>query len=161
MSLALMSVVVAGCDAAADPSAAGAASTFAQVSLPASDISAQATPPTPAEISLSSTLDQIYQEVRTAPYASRQALSDGFEQADRAIELAVSGWRSRGIEISTEGEEKLAAARESARQMFRQLSLATEATWSTARDNAASALRDLRAAVEQLPARSPGAEAGK
>jgi hypothetical protein len=129
--------------------ALGAPLAFAQAPIPEPEL-----PPgladQPVVLNQTAPLASLETQVRSAGFDQRGAYATAFDEVNRAVETKVSELRSRGLIFADEAETNLAVAREQGRQTFRDLSLTTEETWQTARDNAVSAMRRLRGALEDL-----------
>lgn len=126
----------------------GAGLAFAQAPIP------EPQPPNvasqPVLLSQSAPLMSLEQQVSTAAFDQRGAFAAAFDQANAAVDAKVAELRARGLVFADEAETNLVDARDQGRQAFRDLSLTTNETWQTARDNAVIAMRRLRAALENL-----------
>jgi len=104
----------------------------------------------PVELAASAPLVSLEQQVRGAAFDQRGAFAKAFDQANLAVDAKIAELRARGLTFAEEAETNLAVAREQGRQAFRDLSLTTNETWITARDNAVTATRRIRGALEDL-----------
>lgn len=96
------------------------------------------------------TLNALTEKLRTAAFDAREEMAAAFTTANADIDTMLSEFRASGRPISSEAESNLSLAREKAAERFRDLTLATEETWTSARDTASTALQDLRNALEFL-----------
>jgi hypothetical protein len=111
-------------------------------------------PPTPAHPAPSrsapGSLNALTEKLRSASFAAREEMAAAFTAANADIDTMLSELRAAATPMSGNAEANLSLAREKASERFRDLTLATEETWATARDNASTALQDLKSALELL-----------
>lgn len=100
-------------------------------------------------------INALTEKLRTANFDSREEIAAAFTSANEDIDTLLSELRANGTPISGTAEENLSLAREKAAERFRQLSLATEETWVSARSTASTALQDLRNALEFIHKPTP------
>src|SRR3954462_14832423 len=110
----------------------------------------QPTPPNadqPPIVNTDPPLASLDAQLGTAPYAQRGAFASAYDEANRQVDVQVARLRSSGLLFSDPASANLANARDEARQVFRDLSLTTEETWTTARHNAVNAIRKVQDAL--------------
>jgi hypothetical protein len=89
-------------------------------------------------------------QLGNAVFDQRGAFATAYDEANRLVDVQVARLRSDGLIFAPQAEANLANAREEARQVFRDLSLTTEETWTTARHNGVNALRKIQDALVDL-----------
>jgi hypothetical protein len=123
------------------------------VSLPAQLAVPPAPPPNaelPPVISAEAPLLSLESQLGPAVFDQRGAFASAYDEANRLVDVQVAQLRARGLVFAEEASANLSAARDEARQVFRDLSLTTEESWTTARHNAMNALRKVQLALLDL-----------
>jgi hypothetical protein len=128
--------------------AAGAfASLSAQLAVPPAPPANADQPPV---INTEAPLASLESQLGSAVFDQRGAFASAYDEANRFVDVQVAQLRARGLIFAEEASANLAAAREQAKQVFRDLSLTTEESWSTARHNAMNAIRKIQVALVDL-----------
>jgi hypothetical protein len=104
----------------------------------------------PPVVSTEAPLASLEAQLGAAIFDQRGAFAAAFDEANRLVDVQVAQLRARGLIFADEASANLAVAREEATQVFRDLSLTTEESWTTARHNAMSALRKIQDALKDL-----------
>jgi hypothetical protein len=125
----------------------------ALVSLPA-QLAVPEPPPAnvdqPIIVSSQAPLASLDAQLGVAAFDQRGSFATAYDEANRLVDGKVAELRSRGLIFADEASTNLEAARENAREKFRDLSLTTEETWQTARTNALQALRKIQDSLKDL-----------
>src|SRR4051812_15379172 len=99
-----------------------AATTGAICTLSAQYDVPQPTPPNadqPPVVSPAAPLASLDSQLTTAVYDQRGAYATAFDEANRQVDVQVARLRARGLVFADEASANLAAARDQARQVFR------------------------------------------
>jgi hypothetical protein len=128
-----------------------AAGTFATLSA---QLAVPPAPPANAEqppvINTDAPLTSLETQLGSAIFDQRGAFASAYDEVNRLVDGQVAQLRSRGLVFAEEATANLTVAREQAKQVFRDLSLTTEESWTNARHNAMSALRKIQDALKDL-----------
>lgn len=90
------------------------------------------------------------EELAASDFDRRGMLASAFDAVNAHVTGRVTTLQAHGLGLVDEAETNLSVAVDIARTTFRDMSLTTEETWRTARDNAILALRRIRGALEDL-----------
>jgi hypothetical protein len=147
LALVLWVPVATSCGRAPDSTAkASIAASPAVAPLPVSTPAVSSVPAVPE--------DDLYaplvEELKYATYADRDKIGPAYDEADRRLDARLGRLKSVGRVISGKQSEELDSARQTAMEKFRDLSLATEETWNSARDNAMASLQKVQGVVEEI-----------
>lgn len=104
----------------------------------------------PVVVSSDAPLASLDAQLGVAAFDQRGAFASAYDEANRLVDTKVAELRARGLTLAEEASLNLEAARENARQVFRDLSLTTEETWQNARHNALQALRKIQESLRDL-----------
>ena len=127
----------------------GVANVLAQTSAPIPE----PTPLAPDQAVVLASHDPIFSleaQVKIAGFDQRGALATAFDEANRAVDARVAELRAAGYVFADEAANNLVLARDRAQQAFRDLSLTTNDSWTTARYTAVLAMRRIRGALQDL-----------
>jgi hypothetical protein len=120
---------------------------LAQAAAPAAGLPVPAAQPaTP----IADLLTDLNEQVKAAIFDNRSAIANAYDPVDRHIGDAVNLWKSQGGQYTDEASRGLDDARTNAVQSFKALGDATAETWTSAKDNAVSALQRVQSSLNDL-----------
>ncbi|HET7536643.1 MAG TPA: hypothetical protein VFJ90_09330 [Candidatus Didemnitutus sp.] len=108
------------------------------------------TRPAPSSVPIADMLADLNDQVKAATFENRITISNAYDPVDRHIGDTVNVWKAQGSQFTDYAERQLGDARLNAVQAFKALADATEETWTTAKDNATSALQRLQSSLNDL-----------